>query len=78
MYLCNFCDQFQRTAFGGEYYDEKMGWNILAVEKLLTALINTKLMAIRKMPPSDSDSEKSYYYPEDFRDREPPDKRYVQ
>lgn len=35
-------------------------------------------MSIRKMPPSDSDSEKSYYYyPEDFRDREPPDKRWT-
>ncbi|KAK7601356.1 hypothetical protein V9T40_008797 [Parthenolecanium corni] len=64
------------STFRKEYHDEKMDWNILAVEKLLTALINTKLMSIRRMPPSDSDSERScYYYPEDFRDREPPDKR---
>lgn len=69
---------FQHSTFRKEYHDEKMDWNILAVEKLLTALINTKLMSIRRMPPSDSDSERScYYYPEDFRDREPPDKRYA-
>lgn len=62
---------FQRSFTNEDRYEGQVRWNILTVEKLLTALTNAKLMSIREMMMIDGDADEfSYSYKDDYKDPE--------